>query len=135
VTLLASVERVRKRWVRIPQNAKQALAAATLTTFGRVRAPMCTPEDLVVFKAIAGRSKDVEDAEALLALYPEIDRERVRARVAELSVLAEAPEMLEALDSPAGRRLACQSSQRPSQASIRPVQAPPATRVLRGRRV
>lgn len=75
-----------------------ALEASTLTAFGRVRAPMCTPENLVVFKAIAGRPKDVEDAEALLALYPDIDRARVRARVAELSALAEAPEMLEALD-------------------------------------
>jgi hypothetical protein len=77
---------------------QDALEASTLTTFGRVRAPMCTPENLVVFKAIAGRLKDVEDAEALLALYPDIDRERVRARVAELAALAEAPEMLEALD-------------------------------------
>lgn len=55
-----------------------ALATSTITSFGRVRAPMCTPESLVVFKAIAGRPKDVEDAEALLALYPDIDRQRVR---------------------------------------------------------
>jgi hypothetical protein len=75
-----------------------ALATATITAFGSVRAPMCTPESLVVFKAIAGRPKDVEDAEALLALYPDIDRARVRRRVAELSELAEAPEILTALD-------------------------------------
>ena len=59
---------------------------------------MCTAESLVVFKAIAGRPKDVEDAEALLALYPDIDRALVRRRVAELSELAEAPEILTALD-------------------------------------
>jgi hypothetical protein len=75
-----------------------ALATATITAFGSVRAPMCTPESLVVFKAIAGRPKDVEDAEALLALYPDIDRARVRRRVAELSELADAPEILTALD-------------------------------------
>jgi hypothetical protein len=75
-----------------------ALATSTLTSFGNVRAPMCTPADLVVFKAIAGRPKDIEDAEALLALYPDLDRERVRRRVAELSALAEAPEILSALD-------------------------------------
>ena len=39
-----------------------------------------------------------EDAEALLVLYPDIDRARVRSRVAELAALAEAPEMLGALD-------------------------------------
>jgi hypothetical protein len=71
---------------------QEALVASTLTAFGRVRAPMCTPENLVVFEAIAGRPKDIEDAEAFLVLYPDIDRERVRARVAELAALAEAPE-------------------------------------------
>ena len=75
-----------------------ALATATQTSFGRVSAPMCTAESLVVFKAIAGRAKDIEDAEALLALYPDIDRGRVRGRVAELAALAEAPEILRALD-------------------------------------
>lgn len=75
-----------------------ALATSTMTSFGRVRAPMCTAESLVVFKAIAGRPKDIEDAEALLLLHPDIDRSRVRSRVEELSVLAEAPEILEAFE-------------------------------------
>jgi hypothetical protein len=59
---------------------------------------MCTAEDLIVFKAIAGRPKDAQDAEALLALYPQIDRAYVRSRVAVLAELAEAPEILVALD-------------------------------------
>ncbi|HEX3597630.1 MAG TPA: nucleotidyl transferase AbiEii/AbiGii toxin family protein [Polyangiaceae bacterium] len=77
----------------------EALATCTLTKFGSVRIPVCTPENLVVFKAIAGRPKDAEDAEALLALYPEIDIARVRKRVAELSALAEAPELLTGFDT------------------------------------
>ncbi|MEN9581710.1 MAG: hypothetical protein RJA70_4719 [Pseudomonadota bacterium] len=77
---------------------QDALAASTLTQFGSVRAPMCTAEDLVVFKAIAGRPKDIEDAEALLILYPDIDRVRVRTCVGELAALADEPEMLKALD-------------------------------------
>jgi hypothetical protein len=81
-----------------------ALAACTLTGFGRVRAPMCTAEDLVVFKAIAGRARDIEDAEALLGLFPEIDLERVRRRVTELSVLAEAPELLESFEAIASKQ-------------------------------
>jgi hypothetical protein len=72
-----------------------ALDACTLADFGRVQAPMCTAEDLVVFKAIAGRARDIEDAEALLGLYPAIDLKRVRRRVKELSILAEAPELME----------------------------------------
>lgn len=75
-----------------------ALATSTMTSFGRVRVPMCTAESLVVFKAIAGRPKDLEDAEALLALHPDIDRARARSRVAELSELAEAPELLAAFE-------------------------------------
>lgn len=77
----------------------EALAACTPTRFGAVHVPMCLPEHLVVFKAIASRAKDLADVEALLALYPTIDIARVRRRVAELSALAEAPEVLVAFDA------------------------------------
>jgi hypothetical protein len=80
-----------------------ALAAATLTDFGKLRVPMCAPDDLVVFKAIAARAKDIDDAEALLLLYPEIDLSRVRRRVKELAALAEAPELVETFDRTARR--------------------------------
>ena len=71
----------------------EALDARTVVSFGRVRAPMVTPDDLLVFKAIAGRPKDAQDAEALLALYPALDLARARRRVRELAALAEAPEL------------------------------------------
>jgi hypothetical protein len=76
----------------------EALAIATPTRFGTVEARICLPESLIVFKAIAGRPKDVDDMEALLDLYPNIDRQRVRTRVAELAALAESPEMLQRFD-------------------------------------
>lgn len=82
-----------------------ALAACTLTRFGRVQVPLCLPEHLVVFKAIAGRPKDLEDAEALLTLYPDIDVADVRRRIAELAALADAPEVLDAFDVIAKRRI------------------------------
>jgi hypothetical protein len=77
----------------------EALEASTPTRFGTVEARMCAPESLIVFKAVAGRPKDRDDIETLLSLYPRIDRQRVRTRVAELSELAEAPEMLQAFDT------------------------------------
>lgn len=77
----------------------EALAESTFADFGSVSVPMCTPGDLVVFKAIASRPVDLADAEALLALYPDIDLERTRHRVAELSALAEAPQVLRAFDA------------------------------------
>lgn len=81
----------------------EALDSSTIASFGRVRAPMSTPDDLVVFKSIAGRPKDVEDAEALLVLHPDIDVARARRRVAELAALAEAPQLVESFDAMAAR--------------------------------
>lgn len=66
----------------------EALRAREEARFGRARAPMATPEVLVVFKAIAARPKDLEDAEALLALHPDIDVARVRTHVRQLAELA-----------------------------------------------
>jgi hypothetical protein len=77
---------------------QEALSASKKARFGRVRVPMSAPDDLVVFKAIAGRPKDIEDAEALLVLHPQIDVTRARHRVAELAALAEAPELVASFD-------------------------------------
>ncbi len=52
---------------------------------------MARPEDLIVFKAIAGRGRDMDDLTALLTLYPKVDLVRIRARVQELAALADAP--------------------------------------------
>jgi hypothetical protein len=72
---------------------QEAIAAASIVSFGAVKAPMAQPEDLIVFKAIAGRGKDIDDATALLSLYPEIDLARLRARVHQLAALAETPDL------------------------------------------
>jgi hypothetical protein len=59
----------------------EALAARAPTRFGKVSAPMASVDDRVVFKAIAGRPRDIDDAITLLALYPHIDMfPRTRAR-------------------------------------------------------
>ncbi|HEY0478947.1 MAG TPA: hypothetical protein VGD37_15615 [Kofleriaceae bacterium] len=71
----------------------EAIAAREMTRFGRVLVPMAAVDDLLVFKAIAGRPRDVDDAVTLLTLYPNIDMIRVRARVQALVRAAEAPEL------------------------------------------
>jgi hypothetical protein len=75
-----------------------ALRTAEPTRFGRARVPMSSVASLVVFKAIAGRPRDLEDVEALLVLHPDIDLVDVRARLTELAILAEAPEVIAVFD-------------------------------------
>ena len=97
----------------------EALDASTQVRFGRVRVPMSTPADLVVFKSIAGRPRDLDDIEALLVLHPDIDLRRARQRVKELAVLAEAPELLKGFDV-AARRARASSIAKPARKSKTP---------------
>ncbi len=53
--------------------------------YGSVAAPMARAEDLVIFKAMAARPKDIEDAAALMLMHKEIDVGRVRRHLAELA--------------------------------------------------
>jgi hypothetical protein len=76
-----------------------AIAASSIAAFGVVKAPMARPEDLIVFKAIAGRPKDIEDATALLVLYPKLDRNWLRGRVSQLAALADEPELATGLET------------------------------------
>jgi hypothetical protein len=75
-----------------------AIAARTDAKFGSIVAPMARAEDLVVFKAMAARPVDIEDASALLLMYKDIDLGRVRRRLAELAALADEPALLAGLE-------------------------------------
>jgi hypothetical protein len=59
---------------------------------------MARAQDLVVFKAIAARPKDIEDAAALILMHSAMDLGRVRRLLAELAELAEEPALLDGLD-------------------------------------
>jgi hypothetical protein len=99
-----------------------AIASSTEASFGRVRAPMARPQDLVVFKAIAGRPRDVEDVTALLLLHPDIDVDAARRAVTELAALGDAPELVDGLDA------ALRSAQSPSPRSPAPRKRKPRQR-------
>ena len=78
---------------------REAIEASSDAAFGTVRAPMAQPQDLVIFKVVAARPKDVEDATSLLVMHRSIDLIEVRRRVAELAALAEDPSLVEALEA------------------------------------
>ncbi|MBN2006361.1 MAG: hypothetical protein JXA21_23615 [Anaerolineae bacterium] len=52
-----------------------------------------TPEDLIIFKAVAHRPKDLLDIQALVECYPNLDKKYVAERVKEFAQLLEMPEM------------------------------------------
>jgi hypothetical protein len=112
-----------------------AIEASTDATYGSVVAPMARAEDLVVFKAMAARPVDIEDASALLLMHKDIDLDRVRRRLAELAAMADEPALLAGLERVI-KRLASTSSaeeiRRPSPASIAAsVKRPPADKTHR----
>jgi hypothetical protein len=76
----------------------EAIAACTDTKYGSVVAPMARAEDLVVFKAMAARPIDIEDASALLLMHRDIDLDRVRLRLGELAAMSDEPGLAAGLE-------------------------------------
>jgi hypothetical protein len=56
-----------------------------------------TPEDLIIFKAVAHRPQDLLDIQALIASNPDLDSERVERWVRDFAQLLEMPEIWEDL--------------------------------------
>jgi predicted nucleotidyltransferase len=52
-----------------------------------------TPEDLIIMKAIAHRSKDLEDIQAVAASHPNLDRERIQYGVEQFGPAMELPNL------------------------------------------
>lgn len=52
-----------------------------------------TPEDLIIFKAVAHRPKDLMDIQAIIESHPDLDRERIKHWVREFAQALEMPEL------------------------------------------
>lgn len=77
----------------------QALAASHARQFGAARVRIPRPEDLLVFKLVAARPRDLDDAEKLLLLHAtRMDLRRVRAILAEFCHALEDDERLHAFE-------------------------------------
>jgi hypothetical protein len=83
-------------WLRFESVA---LDRADRIAMGRRRVRVATADDLIVYKAIAARERDLSDVERLLEIHGKtLDLSRVRRTVEELAELLERPELVEGLD-------------------------------------
>lgn len=64
---------------------------------GGFHVPVPTPEDLIVFKAIAHHLKDAADIESILEAHPEVDASQILTTVREFAEVLEMPEIVEDL--------------------------------------
>ena len=81
---------------------RSAVAAAQLRSVGDLMVRLPRVEDLMIMKAVAQRPQDLLDLAGLIAAHPEADLAMVRQWVAEFSVAATMPSLLEEFDRLAG---------------------------------
>jgi predicted nucleotidyltransferase len=61
---------------------------------GELIVKVATPEDLLITKAVAHRSKDLLDIENLLSIYPDLDTSRALYWVEQFAAVLEMPELV-----------------------------------------
>lgn len=78
----------------------EALRGSREHDFAGVRIRIPRPEDLVIYKMVAARPRDLDDVEGLLAIHGgTMDLDRVRTTVGEFAGLLEAPDRVELLEA------------------------------------
>ncbi|MCC6997874.1 MAG: hypothetical protein IT370_24880 [Deltaproteobacteria bacterium] len=77
----------------------EAIESSTSARFGSIVVPMARAEELVVFKLVAARPKDVEDVVALLLTNPRLGIAGIRRRLVSLAESIDEPALVEALEA------------------------------------
>ncbi|MBX7132081.1 MAG: nucleotidyltransferase [Fimbriimonadaceae bacterium] len=78
---------------------QEAIKRATAMTLREgVTGRVITPEDLIIMKLIASRSRDLYDVIALVDLYPDLDKDRIRTIVRDYAETLERPDILKNLE-------------------------------------
>lgn len=77
---------------------QEMIERAVEFTAGDLMLNVASPEDLIITKAVAHRSRDLIDIDNLLDIYPGLDFSRVRFWVKEFASVLEAPELVEDLE-------------------------------------
>ena len=71
----------------------EAVERSTTYQIGPLTIRLPTPEDLIIFKAVAHRPKDLLDIQAIIEGHPNLDRKRIERWVREFARLLEMPEV------------------------------------------
>lgn len=74
----------------------EAIRRRRMVSIDGMNLPLCSPEELLVFKAISDRGIDKEDVEKILVRrLPELDLERTESQIRDLAALFETPQILD----------------------------------------
>lgn len=71
----------------------EAVERGILHSLGEVSIRLPTPEDLIIFKAVAHRPKDLLDIQAIIASHPDLDRARVENWMRQFAQALDMPEL------------------------------------------
>jgi hypothetical protein len=71
----------------------EAVERSIIHEVGSVTIRLPTPEDLIIFKAVAHRPKDLLDIQAIIESHPDLDRERIKYWVREFGQALGMPEL------------------------------------------
>jgi hypothetical protein len=71
----------------------EAVERSTTYQIGTLVVRLPTPEDLIIFKAVAHRPKDLLDIQAVIQSHPNLDRGRIKHWVREFAQALDMPEL------------------------------------------
>jgi hypothetical protein len=74
---------------------KEAVERSIVYQAGELTLRLPTPEDLIIFKAVAHRPQDLLDIQALVKAHPNLDRERIERWVREFARALDMPDLWE----------------------------------------
>lgn len=78
---------------------EESVSRAVWVSVSGVRIPLPTPEDLIIMKAVAHRTRDMGDIESVLDAHPKLDVRRIRRWTREFSHALDMPDILSDLES------------------------------------
>jgi hypothetical protein len=73
----------------------ESVQRATTRQLGMLQVQLPTPEDLIIYKAVAHRLKDRQDIYDIIQTNPNLDRKRIRYWVQQFAEVLEMPELWE----------------------------------------